>query len=308
MENRLTNLIQDKELKKSFKNLEVSSFEKIRDIYRKKVKVKDGWWYDESGLITGGLGHTQQKVKNIINRYVIHLPHSQVEIPQEYRADYLLSDEELEDNIYQYADYKTDELYKSFLENCDSVINPHSRLFMDPERFFDDEKESMQVKHGLGWFYENAILEKKPLRVKTHKDEIAKYYDAHHNKLTSLVEKKLELYDACTIIDCHSFSNERYWFHDKSVELPDICIGYDEFHKDEQLVKVILDLFKDYNITINTPYAGSLVPNKFYMKDSRVKSVMIEINKKLYLESDNTTKSENFRVIRDKLTYIQERV
>jgi len=47
----------------------------------------------------------------------------------------------------------------------------------------------MQVKHGLGWFYENTILDKKPLRTIKHKEEIAKYYHEHHDKLTSLVEK-----------------------------------------------------------------------------------------------------------------------
>ena len=29
----------------------------------------------------------------------------------------------------------------------------------------------------------------------------------------------MELFGECVIIDCHSFSNERYWFHDKDLEL-----------------------------------------------------------------------------------------
>jgi N-formylglutamate amidohydrolase len=228
------------------------------------------------------------------NKYVVHLPHCGVEIPQKYRDDYFLNDEELEQNIYQYADYKTDELYGELVNSFDSVINQYSRLFMDPERFFDDAKESMQINHGLGWFYENAILEKKPLRGTKHKDEIAEYYHAHHEKLTNLVDAKLDMFGKCTIIDCHSFSNERYRFHDKNLPLPDICIGYDEYHKDEKVVDALLEMFKDYDVAINTPYAGSLVPMKHYAKDSRVKSVMIEINKKLYLKDDNITLSENF--------------
>ena len=238
------------------------------------------------------------------NHYVIHLPHANVEIPQKYLNDYLLSEEELSANIYQYADYRTDELYKFFLQNIESVVNPYSRLFMDPERFFDDERESMQKKYGLGWFYENAILSQKPLRDKKHKKEIEKYYHEHHKKLTELVEKKLKLYGRCTIIDCHSFSDERYWFHEKNSALPDICIGYDKYHKDTKLVETIEDVFQDYNLNINKPYAGSLVPNKFYMNDSRVKSVMIEINKKLYLETDNITKNKNFKTIQNRIKSI----
>lgn len=241
-------------------------------------------------------------------QYVIHLPHCGTKIPKEYISDYYLSSEELQNNIFQYADYLTDELYRAFVHEFDHVINPYSRLFMDPERFFDDTKESMQIKHGLGWFYENAILEKKPLRTTKNKKEIIKYYKEHHNKLLSLVDKYLELHNQCTIIDCHSFSNERYWFHDKNLKLPDICIGFDEYHKDEAFVDTILNEFKEYNIAINTPYAGSLVPEQYYLKDSRVKSVMIEVNKKLYLEDDNITKSDNFINISNKFSTITRKI
>ncbi|MBN2782523.1 MAG: N-formylglutamate amidohydrolase [Campylobacterales bacterium] len=235
------------------------------------------------------------------NKYIVHLPHCGVEIPQKYRDDYYLSDAELEENIYQYADYKTEELYGGLTKKFESVINPYSRLFMDPERFFDDELESMQVKHGLGWFYENTILEKKPLRSTKNKDEIAYYYHAHHEKLTKLVDEKLDIFDECIIFDCHSFSNERYWFHDKDISLPDICIGFDEYHKDEKIVELLLESFKDYDVAINSPYAGSLVPTKHYMKDARVKSVMIEVNKKLYLEDDNKTLNKEFVKLRESL-------
>lgn len=102
------------------------------------------------------------------------------------------------------------------------------------------------------------------------------------------------MFGECIIIDCHSFSNERYWFHDKDLELPDICIGYDEFHKDEEIVNNLLHKFREYKTTINTPYAGSIVPSKYYVKDSRVKSVMIEFNKKLYLDEDNVTVTNHF--------------
>ena len=99
-------------------------------------------------------------------------------------------------------------------------------------------------------------------------------------------------------------SNERYWFHEKNLELPDICIGFEENHVDETLVQIIKDEFKGYDIGINIPYAGSLVPTDFWGKDFRVKSVMIEINKKLYLSDDNITKSKNFNQVKDKLKNI----
>ena len=269
--------------------------------------------YDETmGLDSNSLKQLQTSIENMAKDttppYVVHLPHAGVSIPEIYREDYLLCTEELTDNIYQYADYKTDSLYGFLMSRWkfQTVRNPYSRLFMDPERFFDDTQEQMQQKYGLGWFYENAILDKKPLRTTDSKTSVSQYYHEHHDRLEFIVEQKLKNFGTCTIIDAHSFSNERYWFHDKDIELPDICIGYDEFHKDEKLVETIKEVFKEYKVTINSPYAGSLVPTKYYMKDNRVKSVMLEVNKKLYLKEDNITPSKAFSDISSKLSSIGE--
>jgi len=183
------------------------------------------------------------------------------------------------------------------------VKNKYSRLFFDPERFGDDNQEEMYVKFRLGWFYENAILKKKPLRDSINKNKIRKYFDEHHWLLNAKTKQKLDMFGECTIIDCHSFSNKRYWFHE-DILLPDICIGFEKNHVDEKLVAIIKNEFKEYSVSINKPYVGSLVPTNYWGKDFRVKSVMIEINKKLYLESDNITKNNNFFLIKEKIENI----
>ena len=238
--------------------------------------------------------------------YLIHLPHSGTDIPSQFMNDYLLPTDELTNDIYQYCDLYTDELFDDLFKLFGGVKSKYSRLFFDPERFGDDEAEDMYKKHRLGWFYENAILEKKPLRIIENKITIRSYFDAHHSELNKKTEEKLSLYGKCTVIDCHSFSNERYWFHDANLVLPDICIGFEDNHVDKKLVAIIQEEFKEYNIGINTPYMGSLVPTNYWGKDFRVKSVMIEINKRLYLEADNVTKSENFDSIKCKLNNIME--
>ena len=237
----------------------------------------------------------EKELQNQKKPYLIHLPHCGTMIPDEYRSDYFLGPKELEENIFQYADLYTDELFESLLNRFGGVKSKYSRLFFDPERFFDDQQESMS-RLGLGWFYEKAILEETPLRSTKNKEAIAEYYREHHKELNDKTQEKLDLYGKCTIIDCHSFSNERYWFHDQSMGLPDICIGYDEDHVDMQLVEILKEEFQSYNISINSPYSGSLVPTRFYKKDKNVKSVMIEINKRLYLDADNN-KSDEFDMI-----------
>ena len=241
--------------------------------------------------------HEDRRRKDEIDKqrkpYLVNLPHCGLEIPEEYKDDYFLSEEKLNDNIYQYADLYTEELFDPLYERFGGVKNNYSRLFFDPERFFGDDQEKMS-KLGLGWFYEKAILENVLLRNTNNKSKIAQYYIDYHKKLTEKVQEKVERYGNCTIIDCHSFSNERYWFHDKDIELPDICIGYDEEHVDMELVELIKEMFEDYVIKINEPYSGSLVPTEHYRKSENVKSVMLEINKRLYLNGDNVTKNYKF--------------
>ena len=240
--------------------------------------------------------------------YLVHLPHSGIEIPNEYLDDYLISISELKQNVFQYCDLYTDELFSNFYEVYGGVKNKYSRLFFDPERFGNDEDEAMHQMFRLGWFYENTILEKTPLRIIDNKQIIREYFDNHHKELNEKTQQKLDMYNKCTVIDCHSFSNERYWFLDKNLYLPDICIGFEEAHVDITLVEIIKHEFKEYDIGINIPYSASLVPTNYWQKDTRVKSVMIEINKKLYLEADNITKSENFNIIKNKLENILKKL
>ena len=81
----------------------------------------------------------------------------------------------------------------------------------------------------------------------------------------------------------------------QNIELPDICIGYDEENVDMALVKILKEEFQNFKVSINSPYSGSMMPGRFSGNDN-VKSVMIEINKRLYLNADNR-KSDDFMKI-----------
>jgi len=123
--------------------------------------------------------------------YLVHIPHSKTEIPKEFLDDYYLNKDELRANIFEYADLYIDELFSEFYKKFGGVKSRYSRLFFDAERFEDDTKEEMH-KFGLGWFYEMAILEKKPLRSTKNKEKIKKFYKNHHKLLNSLVKEKLK--------------------------------------------------------------------------------------------------------------------
>lgn len=52
-----------------------------------------------------------------------------------------------------------------------------------------------------------------------------------------------------------------------------------------------------YSLGINEPYSGTIVSMEFYKKDERVQSIMLEVNRKLYLSG--TEKSDGYEKIKE---------
>ena len=134
------------------------------------------------------------------------------------------------------------------------------------------------------------------------------HYDKHHKQFTDLVTAELEENGTALIMDCHSFSNE-VLPHEESNVRPDICIGTDDFHTPLELLQEVCHYFEEqgYEVAVNQPFAGTIVPLKYYGKDQRVSSIMIEVNRKLYLD-ENFQKSEDFEKIRTLISSLLQKI
>lgn len=215
---------------------------------------------------------------------IIHIPHSSYYIPEFLRSDILLSESELEENLFAFTDWKTDDLF-SHGSFSNRVVYPVSRMVCDPERFRSDEDEPMAAR-GIGAVYtQDAFL--RPLRkVDKVKRELMlrMYYDTHHKRLTSAVEREIRQFGKCLLIDAHSFSGTPlpYEFQ-QSPDRPDFCIGTLELHTPQTLIVKAVNFLESsgFSVSLNVPYSGTMVPLKYY-GDPRVNSIMIEINRKLY--------------------------
>lgn len=134
------------------------------------------------------------------------------------------------------------------------------------------------------------------------------YYIAH--ELPIWVEDQLKKHGKCLIIDCHSFSNTPFKRDlSKRKARPDIDIGVDNFHTPKALVDTTTKFFKNNGLSckINNPYAGSIVPLKYYSKNVSVQSIMIEVNRNLYLEEGTNKKNKNYAKIKQILhKFIEE--
>ena len=71
-----------------------------------------------------------------------------------------------------------------------------------------------------------------------------------------------------------------------SSDRPDICIGTDPFHTPAPVCDAFVSAFAalGFRVAVDTPFSGALVPAKYYRRDSRVQSVMVEVNRSLYLD------------------------
>jgi N-formylglutamate amidohydrolase len=126
---------------------------------------------------------------------------------------------------------------------------------------------------------------------------LTRIYDKHHERLTLAVDKALENHALCLIIDGHSFPDDPYFGDD----LPDFCIGTDAYHTPDSLTQAAVNTIRThgYTVEVNRPFSGSIVPMSRYGKDKRVLSLMIEVNRRLYLREGTLEKSKDFNRIMD---------
>jgi len=236
-------------------------------------------------------------------KIILHMPHSATNIPIE--EGYLLDNAILQQEILKLTDWHTDDLFGA--ENGIQVKAEFSRIFCDVERFSEDEAEVMS-QFGMGALYEKSDLGK-PMR-EVNEDLRARilkeYYWPHHQKLQAAVEEQLHQFGKALILDCHSFPDIP--FHrdlNQDQNRPDFNIGRDEFHTPDELTHqsaiFLSEMGEGYEVGIDWPYSGSLVPLEYYRKDKRVKSIMLEINRKLYLKEGTNEKSTNYDKIKQEV-------
>ncbi|NMM91602.1 N-formylglutamate amidohydrolase [Rhodococcus sp. SRB_17] len=218
---------------------------------------------------------------------IVHVPHSARVIPQGIRADLMLTDEELADELDEATDTATDEIAIAALAHVRLlpavVINGLSRLVVDPERFPDgDPAEAF----GRGAVY-TRTCSGAPLRAEPYparEELIDGYFRPYAAALTDAVTDRLNAHGRAIVIDLHSYPERPSAFEDAAAARPALCIGTDSWHTPEWLIDAARGAFASLGeISENTPYSGTYVPLRQYGWDDRVSSVMIELRRDTYL-------------------------
>ena len=208
------------------------------------------------------------------------------------------------------TDHHTDDLFSSALEHGGTLfINKFSRLVVDPERFPNDQDEPMSVK-GMGAVYTHTSSGAR-LRalefVRRNRNAIMnRYFYPYSRAIEELVSGYLDKFGMCLILDGHSFPSIPLPYEDASLKRPDICLGYDSFHDPCRILPGIISLVNSFGWICcqNEPFSGSYVPLRYFRQDSRVKSLMIEIKRNMYMDESTASRLETYLETRRRIDQI----
>ena len=232
---------------------------------------------------------------------LLHIPHSSILFP----SDLNYSFKDLDDEEKLLIDYYTDELFmpQEKIEHIDSIIFPYCRLFCDVERLVND---SLSYK-GLGISYRRIVncnnLPMKERSFSTLKKAFNYYADFHAHVSKKIVN--MTFMNRILLIDCHSFSSQPNLLNSNPPAI-DICIGFndDETRPNNIIIEKIVTHFKayGYKVGINVPFSNS----KTFAVPVNYHSIMIEVNKKLYMVEQTLEKINGFNELKGVINSLYE--
>ena len=210
---------------------------------------------------------------------VLNIPHSSINgVFDKNFGEWQCNPYFIDDCLKKWTDWYTDMLFNplSRKENVETIVFPYSRFVCDVERLKNDPLENI----GQGIIYTEFDGYKRIL-TEEQKKNIMKLWIEHQVNLQTAIKD-----ENTVLIDCHSFPS--YLANN------DICIGYNEdWSYNKKLVDGIVKIFKKqgYSVEENIPYSNSIAPEKNFSYCS----VMIEVNKRIYMNENLMVLEKNAR-------------
>lgn len=197
---------------------------------------------------------------------VLHVPHASPVFPFGPSG----WDEGIHLEIVRWTDWFTDWLFASASRldhRIVPIVYPFSRFFCDVERLEDDPLEEI----GQGTVYRRFGALERTIHESELEFALLSYREHRQRLIRALTLNTL-------LIDCHSFPAD--------LSETDICIGINDdwSRPDDSLVDKTVSHFlaKGYSVKVNDPYSNSISPETGF----RYRSLMIEVNKRTYLQGD----------------------
>ncbi|MEU3158789.1 N-formylglutamate amidohydrolase [Streptomyces griseoincarnatus] len=242
-----------------------------------------------------------------VSPVILHVPHSAREIPDDVRSGIVLDDAALERELDHITDAHTatvaEEAARAAGVTPWRFVNRLSRLVVDPERFPDEREEMLAV--GMGAVYTRT----------THKDVlrpdgfdagplIERYFHPYASAMTEAVSDRLSVTGRCVIVDAHSYPTTPlpYELHADGPR-PPVCLGTDPFHTPPALLDAAREAFARCGETgLDSPFAGTYVPLRYYGRRAEVTALMVEIRRDTYMTEPGGSAHEGLARLASALT------
>ena len=182
---------------------------------------------------------SEYNVEQINYPLIVSIPHSGKYFPPEFLQNVCFDEKTLRRN----EDLLVDELLKGAVDFGLTTIKMEvtrmfvdlnrDRLELDPQMFYNypKEKEVLYDKHcrvGLGVIhrinYRRENIYNGLLDYHEVEERIKKVYDVYHKRLQQLVDKCLNKFGFCLVLDCHSMPGKICTIVDSRKGI-DICLG-----------------------------------------------------------------------------------
>lgn len=204
------------------------------------------------------------------NRIVLNEPHASIEGLYDDNLSFWQIDAQfINDCVLRLTDWHTDYLFHSYRdERIKTVRFPFSRFIVDAERLWNDPMEA--IGQGIIYRHFDSHVRMVPASAE---ERLLRLWHWHQKRL------KDALCEGAILLDCHSFPSD--------MGDVDICIGYNEDWSKpaKSTLELVVNLFEEngYKVGFNEPFSNSETPDCPF----RYQSMMLEINKRVYMEEDS---------------------
>ncbi|WP_395297924.1 N-formylglutamate amidohydrolase [Kitasatospora hibisci] len=244
---------------------------------------------------------------------ILHVPHSARAIPADVRAGIVPDDRALALELDRITDAHTAEIAAGAAAAARLTpwrfVNRLSRLVVDPERFPDEREEMLAA--GMGAVYTRT----------THREELRpagfdgrslldRYFRPYAEAVTAAVAERIEAVGRAVIVDVHSYPTKAlpHELHGGGPR-PPICLGTDPFHTPAALLDAAQQAFGGFGGTgLDSPFAGTYVPLRYYGKAANVSALMVEIRRDLYMAEPGGPAGPGLGALADALADLVDRV
>ena len=141
-------------------------------------------------------------------------------------------------------------------------------------------------------------MQEKKLTVAEIKERFDVYYHPYHRELKRIVDETYAKHGTVWQLSCHCMSAVGAPTHaDAGKPRADFCLGNIGFTtSSREFVDYVAAEIKKlgYSVTINDPYEGNELNRRHGAPAKRIESIMVEINKKLFMDTKTFRRTEGF--------------